>query len=176
MSNEENDTSAATPTDTPHNVVYRRPTYSEDSTNQLISFRLPNQYSPPPSTAIPVAPSLPLPYLPSDYQPSPSSSKHIVISPSSSLAQQMHTNYTSSSGSSSASSTSRQRSRSTGNLLGDVGNNNNNNNYSKNNNTNFMPSSTHQYHRPYTVFDEDTPYERQQHFELVPYREWTVIL
>ncbi|SAL99620.1 hypothetical protein [Absidia glauca] len=173
MSNEENDTPAVTPADTPHHVVYRRPTYSEDTTNQLISFRLPNRYSPPPSTAIPVAPSLPLPYLPSDYQPSPSSSKHIVISPSSSLAQQMHTNYTSTSASSSASSSSRQRSRSTGNFLGDVGNNNN---YSNNNNTNFMPSSTHQYHRPYTVFDEDTSYERQQHFELVPYREWTVIL
>ncbi|KAI8338017.1 kinase-like domain-containing protein [Chlamydoabsidia padenii] len=153
MSKDENDTPTNLPTDTPHHIVYRRSTHPEDTTHQLISFRLPEQYSQQnaPTTALPTVPPLPLPYSPSDYQPSPSSSKHIVISPSTSLAQQMHTNYTNNTG-------SRQRSRSTGNYLGDI-----NNDYASS-------------QRTYTMFDEDTASPRKQHYELVPYREWAVIL
>ncbi|KAI8097743.1 kinase-like domain-containing protein [Halteromyces radiatus] len=72
----------------------------------MISFRLSEHNSPSSLPRIP----LPLPYLPSDYQPSPSSPKHIVISPS------------------------QSSSSSSSNLA------------------------------------------TKQHFELVPYREWTVIL
>ncbi|ORZ19495.1 kinase-like domain-containing protein [Absidia repens] len=169
-----NDENAFPPTtisndDPPHGIYHHATQSDKDaSTTQMISFRLPDDKTsvsftpplPPPPPSIPP----PLPYLPSDYRPSPTSLKHIVLSPNFADSQ-LPASATSTTTTTTTSTSARQRSRSVGNLIGDI-----------TGNDNTSSSYTDHYHRPYTVLNGDDGSQLKQHFELVPYREWTVIL
>ncbi|CAO3615292.1 unnamed protein product [Cunninghamella blakesleeana] len=154
--------------------MYRRS--SDPNSSQLISFCLPP--SPTRPSLLPNIP-LPLPYLPSDYLPSSSSPKHIVISPASTNNNNKgNINNSSNNGNNNRYNKSlpyRQRSHSINSyLLGSstLYNNNNNNNNDNNNNT-YSDNNTQQ---TQSLSDKNNTVTTNQSFQLVPYREWTVIL
>ncbi|CAO3592796.1 unnamed protein product [Absidia cylindrospora] len=128
-----------TSTDDPPRIIYRHATQSDKdaSTTQMISFRLPEN-EPSTSSAPPLPPSPsptpsippPLPYLPSDYRPSPTSLKHIVLSPN-------FANSPLPAPATSTTTSARQRSQSVGNLIGDI-----------TSTDNTLSSDNDHYHRP----------------------------
>lgn len=93
----------------------------------------------------------PLPYLPSDYQPSPDSPRHIILS--SQPVNSQRPTIILDSHPIQSNSGKRQRSRSIGYPLAIENNNNNSNN----------------------VATSSSSVISNNNFELVPYREWTVI-